>query len=69
MREEKRFDCVEMKNVIQAKLREKHAGLADDEIARRRRQWLETSDEPLARWWRSLPPSPFLPQTVKPATK
>ncbi len=59
MKPKKTFDCVEMKNAIQAKLREKHAGLSDEEIARQRRRWLETSDDPLARWWRSLPPSQF----------
>ena len=63
MKAEKAFDCVEMKTAIQAKVREKYAGLSEEEIARRRRQWLETSDEPLPRWWRSLPPSSFPPHT------
>lgn len=26
----------------------------DAEVARRHREWLETSNDPLARWWRSL---------------
>jgi hypothetical protein len=50
----KSFDCVEMKNTIQARLREKYAGLADEEIESRRRRWLETSDDPLAKWWRDI---------------
>ena len=51
----KKFDCVKMKDDIQAKLAKEQEGLSDEEIDRRRRQWLETSDDPLARWWRSLP--------------
>jgi hypothetical protein len=54
MPEPKSFDCVEMKNAIQARLREKYAGLTDVEIESRRRHWLETSDHPLARWWRAI---------------
>ena len=54
MKKVKKFDCVKMKNDIQAKLAKEQEGLSDEEISRRRRQWLETSDDPLARWWRSL---------------
>ncbi|HEY4759854.1 MAG TPA: hypothetical protein VIH42_04670 [Thermoguttaceae bacterium] len=54
MKKNKQFDCVEMKNAIQAQLRKEHEGLTDEEIARRRREWLETSDDPLAKWWRSI---------------
>jgi hypothetical protein len=54
MKKNKEFDCVEMKNAIQAKIRKENEGLSDEEIARRRREWLETSDDPLAQWWRSL---------------
>ena len=50
----KTFDCVEMKNRIQAELREEYEGLSEDEIAARRRAWLETSDDPVARKWRQL---------------
>jgi hypothetical protein len=54
MKNPKSFDCVEMKNGIQALLRKEHEGLSDEEIERRRRAWLETSDDRLARWWRSI---------------
>ena len=58
MKKVKTFDCVEMKNEIQAKLAKEHEGLSDEEIRRRRQQWLETSDDPLARWWCSIPQTP-----------
>jgi len=54
MRKPKPFDAVEMKNCIQAQLRKEHEGLSEEEIERRRRAWLETSDDPAARWWRSV---------------
>jgi hypothetical protein len=54
MKMNKNFDCVEMKNAIQAKIRKENEGLSDEEIARRRHEWLEKSDDPLAQWWRSL---------------
>ena len=53
MKRTKSFDCVEMKNAIQAQLRKEYEGLDDAEILRRRRQWLETSDSAVAKWWRS----------------
>jgi hypothetical protein len=55
MIKKKSFDCVEMKNAIQAQLLKEHEGLSDEEIAHRRREWLETSKDPLAVWWRSIP--------------
>ncbi len=48
----KAFDCVEMKNSIQAKLLEEKRVLGEEEVASRHRQWLETSGDPLAVWWR-----------------
>jgi len=52
MRVAKEFDCVEMKNRIQREIlaEEEHTG--EEEERRRRRDWLETSDSPLARLWR-----------------
>jgi hypothetical protein len=55
MKKNKDFDCVEMKNELQARLAKKYEGLSDEEIARRRKEWLEKSDDPLAKWWRSIP--------------
>ena len=54
MKKPKPFDAVEMKNRIQAELRREHEGLSDGEIERRRRAWLETSDDGLAKWWRCV---------------
>jgi hypothetical protein len=54
----KEFDAVEMKNRVQAQLREEQKGLSDEEIRHRRRVWPETSDDPLARWWRSIDRTP-----------
>jgi hypothetical protein len=48
-----------MKNSIQAQLRKENEGLTDEEIARRRREWLETSEDPLAKWWRSISSPPI----------
>lgn len=50
----KTFDCVEMKNRIQAELIAEEARLGADEMERRRREWLETSSDPLAVWWRLM---------------
>ncbi len=48
------FDCVEMKNRIQAEISMENEGLTDAEIAERRRVLLETSEDPVARKWRKL---------------
>ncbi len=50
----KPFDCVDMKNAIQRDLAKEWKGLSDEEIRRRIHRRLETSDDPLARWWRSV---------------
>ena len=50
----KTFDCVEMKNRLQAELREQEERLGAEEMRRQRLQWLERGDDPLARWWRTL---------------
>ena len=48
----RKFDCVEMKNRIQRELLEEEARIGEEEVRRRRREWLATSDSPLARLWR-----------------
>jgi hypothetical protein len=58
MKKDKQFDCVEMKNAIQTQLRKEHEGLSDEQIIRRRREWLQTSDDPLAKWWRAIGANP-----------
>lgn len=50
----KSFDCVAMKNRIQAELVEERKQLGEQEQLRRHHEWLKTSDDPLAVWWRSL---------------
>ena len=52
MRVAKEFDCVEMKNRIQREMLEEEERAGEDEDRRRRRDWLETSDSPLAQLWR-----------------
>lgn len=53
----KTYDCVEMKNRIQAELLAEKERLGEAEMARRRREWLETSTDPLAVWWRAVAPA------------
>ena len=50
----KAFDCVEMKNSIQARLLEAYDGLTDEEVRQRIHDQLTTSDDIVARKWRRL---------------
>jgi len=43
-----------MKQAVQAKLLEERSRLGAAEFEKRQREWRDRSDEPLARWWRSL---------------
>ena len=52
MKVAKEFDCVEMKNRIQREMLEEEKRTGEDEDQRRRRDWLMTSDSPLAQLWR-----------------
>jgi hypothetical protein len=52
----KTFDCVELKNRIQAELLAEKARLGEAETERRHREWLAESTDPLAAWWRSVAP-------------
>ena len=54
MKKKKAFDCVEIKNDVQAKLRTEFAGLSDEEERARITRELETSDDVVARKWRKL---------------
>jgi hypothetical protein len=54
MKSEKAFDCLKMKDDIQASLSKKWAGLTDEQIRERMHQDLTTSDDAVARWWRSV---------------
>ena len=54
----KSFDCVEMKNAIQARLRDEQTGLSETEVQARARHKLESLDTPLGKLWRSLEGAP-----------
>ena len=55
MKKTKKFDCVRLKDKIQARLTRQWRGLTDEEIRERIRQELATSDSPIAQLWRKLP--------------
>ncbi len=50
----KQFDCLAMKDEIQAKLYEERQRLGDQEQIRRMRHRLATSDDPLSKWFRAV---------------
>ncbi len=50
----KKFDCVKIKDEIQAKLAQEYEGLSGEEIRERTKQKLAVSRSPVARLWRSL---------------
>lgn len=54
MKTAKTFDCVQMKDEIQARLRAEWQGLTEQEIRARVREHLETSDSTVAKWWRAI---------------
>ena len=54
MKEQKEFDCVRLKDEIQAKLTREWRGLTDEEVRVRIRQKLATSKSPIAKLWRKL---------------
>ncbi len=54
MKDDKDFDCVQMKYDIQRRLLEKWRGQSDEEIHRQFQTWVETSDDDLANWWRRV---------------
>lgn len=54
MKTTKKFDCVKMKNDTQARQVEQRRGLPDEEIRRRIRHNLETSQSAVAKLWRRL---------------
>jgi hypothetical protein len=54
MPQAKTFDCVEMKNQVQARLAEEYTRLGKAEQERRLRDELEHSDDVVARKWQRL---------------
>ena len=53
MNEEEPFDCVDMKDRIQAELLREYEGMSSEEERRKRLDKLATSDSPAARMWQS----------------
>ena len=54
MKKVKEFDCVRMKDEIQARLARQWRGLTDEEIRERIQRKLATSKSPIAQLWRKL---------------
>jgi hypothetical protein len=54
MKKAKAFDCVQYKDELQARLRLEYAGLTDEQVRRRIRRKLATSQGPIAKLWRTL---------------
>jgi phosphoglycerol transferase MdoB-like AlkP superfamily enzyme len=62
MKPAKKFDCLRMKEELQDKVQKKWEGLSDEDIRREIHDYLDTSENDLACWWRSIPS----PQTSNP---
>lgn len=54
MKREKTFDCVRMKDEIQASLRRERRGMSPVAVRRSIERKLATSDSPTAKLWRRL---------------
>ena len=54
MRKQKEFDCVKMKNRIQAQLLKEWEGMSDDDIRREIHRKLDESQSPIAQFWRRI---------------
>jgi hypothetical protein len=54
MKKAREFDCVRLKDEIQARLMREYKGLTDEQIRRRRARKLATSRSPIAKLWRAL---------------
>ena len=54
MKKAKRFDCVRMKNDIQAGMLRKYRGMTDAEIQADLEHELATSNSPAAQFWRRI---------------
>ena len=54
MKREKSFDCVKMKDEIQAALLKEHEGMTDDQRHAAMERAIAVSDAPAARFWRQI---------------
>ena len=50
----KTFDCVAMKNDIQKRLYEERKGMTPQEVKAAIEEKLDTSQAPIAQWWRKI---------------
>ncbi len=51
---DKKLDCVDLKDRLQEELRQERERIGEGEANRRFAVWVETSDDPLAAWWRAV---------------
>jgi len=68
MGKKKTFDCVKMKDQIQARLRKERAGMTDEQAGADIRRKLATSDSPAARLWRKVSTGAAEPEREPEAT-
>ncbi len=54
MKMQKSFDCVEMKNTIQAQPQQQWEALTESQIRTEIQEHQATSDDEVAKWWRSV---------------
>ena len=54
MRREREFDCIRLKDEIQARVARRFRGLSEAQVRSRTRRQLATSKSPIGRLWRSL---------------
>lgn len=52
MKNNKEFDCVEMKNAIQRRLQRRRRDMSRDEYIADVNKAIERSDSPAAEWWK-----------------
>jgi hypothetical protein len=57
MKTAKKFDCVRMKDNIQADLLKQWRGVAPEDIRQEIERHLAASDSDVAKWWRSMEPT------------
>jgi len=72
MNKTKTFDCIKFKEETQARLIREYKGLTHEQIIRRMRRKLETSDSPIAQFWRELQAreaKPAKPARPRPSAK
>ena len=54
MKRKKKFDCVEMKNAIQARLVARYRGVEASRLAEEIEERLARSNQPIAKFWRRI---------------